>query len=247
LARYVEIMFTRELEIARLVELLSKKSNCFEDPKLVLIGGYGLRAFIPLSRSTRDCDFALRKENGWHLDEIKKWLAKEASIDALEKKEGSGYMRCVKLIKIGGRQASVSLDFMEGEVTGRVAQDRVIIDESFVADSLKTKIKIADKEIEVRVPRYSDFFILKTISARPSDVRDIAALVWKKGVPENLIQRISEMLPNPDKLEEKIRKPILPMIRDERFIHSWRGMFMTTKFDEETKERIIEQISTLLT
>jgi hypothetical protein len=106
-------MFTRELEIARLVELLSKKSNCFEDPKLVLIGGYGLRAFIPLSRSTRDCDFALRKENGWHLDEIKKWLAKEASIDALEKKEGSGYMRCVKLIKIGGRQASVSLDFME--------------------------------------------------------------------------------------------------------------------------------------
>lgn len=51
LARYVEIMKRREEEIAKLIEFLSEKSNSFEDPKLILIGGYGLRAFIPFIRS----------------------------------------------------------------------------------------------------------------------------------------------------------------------------------------------------
>ncbi|MEM3571955.1 MAG: hypothetical protein QW589_08540, partial [Candidatus Bathyarchaeia archaeon] len=62
-----------------------EKSNGFENPKLVLIGGYGLRAFIPFLRSTRDCDFALRKGNGWYLDEIKKWLANDVLIENFEK------------------------------------------------------------------------------------------------------------------------------------------------------------------
>ena len=100
MARYLEIMNVRELEIARLVEVLSKKSSCFENPKLILIGGYGLRAFIPFVRSTRDCDFALGKENGWNLDEIKKWLVGEGTVDIFEKKESSGYMRCIKLSEL---------------------------------------------------------------------------------------------------------------------------------------------------
>lgn len=48
------------------------------------MGGYGLRAFIPFFRSTGDCDL-LRKEDGWHFDEIKEWFSKEASIEAFEK------------------------------------------------------------------------------------------------------------------------------------------------------------------
>ena len=88
---------------------------------------------------------------------------------------------------------------------------------------------------------------MKTVSARPSDVRDIAALVWKNGIPEGLTQRIGEVLPYPEVFEEKIRKSVLPVIRDKRFLHSWGGMFVTTDFDGETKERIIEQLSKLLT
>jgi hypothetical protein len=68
-------MRMREEEIAKLMGLLSTKSKRFEDPKLILIGGYGLRAFIPFARSTRDCDFAIKKNNGWHLDEVKGWLS----------------------------------------------------------------------------------------------------------------------------------------------------------------------------
>lgn len=39
LARYVEIIRIREEEIARLIEFLSEKSNSFENPKIILIGG----------------------------------------------------------------------------------------------------------------------------------------------------------------------------------------------------------------
>lgn len=135
MARYVEIVRIKEEEVVKLIEFLSKKSNIFEGPKLILIGGYGLRAFIPFVRSTRDCDFVLMKKNGWYLDEVNRWLIEEASIEAFKKRDGSGYMRCLKLIKVGKRTVRVSLDFMEGEVTGRAKKDRVRIDENFVSNS----------------------------------------------------------------------------------------------------------------
>ena len=243
LAKYAELVRKKEEEIAKLLGLLSEKSEGFEEPKLILIGGYGLRVFVPFVRSTRDCDFALRKDDVWHLDEIKKWFAKEVLVDSLEKKDVSGYMRCVELIKVNDRQAKVSLDFMEGEVTGRSERDRVKIDERFVADSKKTKIIVADKELEVRVPSYRDYFLLKIVSARPSDVRDVATLVWKNGVPEGLEERIKEVMPHPEVFKEKLAESILPIMRDKRFLNSWKGMFMTDEFDEETKKRVIEQLS----
>lgn len=244
LARYVEMVRAREEEVANLIEFLSERSRGFEEPKLILIGGYGLRAFIPFVRSTRDCDFALRKEN-WHLDELKKWLAEEFLIETFEKKDSSGYMRCVKLIKIGRRHVRVSLDFMEGEVTGRAEKDIVRIDERFVLNSWRTKIKVADRGIEVRVPSYTDYFILKVVSSRASDAKDIATLLWKNGLPEGLEERVKEVMPYPEVFREKLRKSILPIIRDKRFLHSWRGTFMTTEFNEEIKEQIIQQLSKL--
>jgi len=108
LARYVEIVRAREEEIAKLMESLSEKSAGFEKPKLILIGGYGLRAFTPFLRSTRDCDFALRKKDGWHLDELRRWLAGLVSVQNFEKRERSGYMRCLKLVEAGGKQIRVS-------------------------------------------------------------------------------------------------------------------------------------------
>lgn len=245
LAKYIEIVRAREEEVAKLIEYLSRKSNGFENPKLILIGGYGLRAFIPFSRSTRDCDFALKKENSWHLDKIKRWLAKEFSIENFEKKDNSGFMKCVKVIKIGRRHAKVSLDFMEGEVTGRTEKDIVRIDERFILDSRKTKIKVAGREVEVKVPSYVDYFILKVVSGRASDARDIVTLIWKNGLPEKLEERAKEIMPYPEVFKEKLRKSILPIIRDKRFLHSWRGTFMITEFSEEIKEQIIGQLSKL--
>lgn len=79
---------------------------------------------------------------------MKEWFSKEAFIEAFGKRANHGYMRCVKLIKIGGRQLKVSLDFMEGQVTGRTEKDIVILDEKFVSNSWRVKIKVADKKVE---------------------------------------------------------------------------------------------------
>jgi len=179
------------------------------------------------------------------LNEIKEWLSKEVLIEHLEKKDSSGYMRCIKTIKIGKRTVRVSLDFMEGEVTGRAEKDRVRIDDKFVSESWKTKIRIADRGIEVRIPSYLDYFILKVISARASDVKDIATLVWKNGLPRGLKDRVKEVMPYPEVFREKLKKSILPTIRDKRFLHSWRGTFMTTELNEEIRKQIIKQISKL--
>lgn len=244
MARYVEVMRMREEEIAKLIEGLYKRSIGFEDPKLILIGGYGLRAFIPFARSTRDCDFVVKKNKGWHLDEIKKWLSGETSIEAFEKRDGSGFMRCIKLEYVGRKRMRVSLDFMEGEVTGREEEEVVRIDEMFVSGSSKTEISIADKEIGVRVPSYLDYFILKAVSARPSDVRDIATLVWINGMPKGIKRRVRQLMPYPDLFSKKIEL-LLPIIEDKRFLHSWRGTFIATDFDEDAKKRVIEELSKL--
>jgi len=244
LARYVEITKLREEEIAKLIELLYNRSKGFEDPKLILIGGYGLRAFIPFARSTRDCDFVVKKDKGWQLDEIKKWFSGEISIETIEKKDGLGFMRCIKLAKVGGKRMRVSLDIMEGEVTGREEKEVVIIDEMFVSGSSKTKISIADKGIDVRVPSYLDYFILKVVSARPSDVRDIATLVWRNGMPKGMKRRVGQLMPYPDLFGKKIES-LLSIIEDKRFLHSWRGTFMTTDFNEDAKKSVIEELSKL--
>jgi hypothetical protein len=135
---------------------------------------------------------------------------------------------------------------MEGEVTGRSERDVVKIDEKFVSDSWKTKINVAGREVEVRVPSCVDYFILKVMSARASDARDIATLVWKNGLPKGLMERSNEIVPYLEVFEEKLRKSILSTIKDKRFLHSWLGTFVDADFNEKHKEQVIEQLSSLL-
>jgi len=82
LVKHSEIMNLREEEIGRIIEQLSRQTNGFENPKMVLIGGYALRAFSSLSRYTRDCDFALKKPDGWNLDKIRKLLPNDLRMES---------------------------------------------------------------------------------------------------------------------------------------------------------------------
>jgi len=236
-------MKRREEEIGKLLEFLSKKSAGFKKPKLVLIGGYALRAFVPFSRYTRDCDFALKRKNGWAIDEIKKWLSKNTVVESFEKRDDYGFLRCVRVFD----KIRAALDLMEGKVVGRDEKRQVvIIDEEFVENSKLVKLKIAEKEIGVFVPTYADYMILKMISCRPSDVRDIATLIWKNKIPSKIRKRAKELLPDPKLLEDNLRKIIIPEISDERFINSWRGMFLTSELNEDVKREVINQLRSLL-
>jgi len=245
LVKQIEIMKRREQEIGKLLEFLSKKSADFTKPKLVLIGGYALRTFVPFSRYTRDCDFTLKKKNGWTLDEVKKWLSKNTIVERFEKRDDYGFLRCIRVFDKTSIRAS--LDFMEGKVVGRDEKRQVvIIDEKFVENSQLVKLKVAEKEIEVFVPAYADYMILKIVSCRSSDVRDIATLIWKNKIPSQIRKRVKEILPDPKVFKDNLRKIVIPEISDERFVNSWRGMFLTSEFTENIKHEVINQLRSLL-
>jgi hypothetical protein len=238
-------MKLREEEISRILEYLSKRTDGFENPKIVMIGGYALRALTSLSRYTRDCDFVLKKANGWSLDRIRKLLDKDWSMEVFEKRDICGFLRCVKLLEVDGRSVKISIDFMEGEVRGRTEEQRFFIDEEFLQKTTKMKILIAEKELEILVPDYTDYLLLKIMSARPSDIRDIATLVWKKRVPDNLKERAKKALAHPEILEKNM-KLIIDDISDRRFLNSWKGTFVTTEFTEKTKEEVLKELKKLL-
>lgn len=115
----IELMKRREEEILNSLLFLSKKTNDFTNPELILIGGYALRAFIPFSRFTRDCDFALMKKNGWNIDKIKEFLSKEYLVEEEQKRNNYGFLRCIKFVKYNKARVKVSIDFMEGEIRER--------------------------------------------------------------------------------------------------------------------------------
>jgi len=245
LANAIDVLKTREEEVRKLVELLAERTNGFEDPKLVLIGGYALRAFLPFSRDTRDCDFALGKGDPWRIDTIMQWFSKELEIAAEEKREDYAFLRCLKLLRIGRQQAKVSVDFMEGKVVSRPPQHVVLINKDFLDACTRARISIGNGTVDVYVPSYADYLILKIVSGRRSDVRDIAALVWKNGLPY-LQDRIAKLVPFPDCVQLSLRKVIVPDLEDKRFLHSWRGMFVTKEFTEEIKEEVLKQLLELL-
>jgi len=245
LVKHFEIMNLREEEIGRIIEQLSKQTEGFENPKIVMIGGYALRAFTSLSRYTRDCDFVLKKIDGWNLDKIKKLLPKDLSVEAFEKRGDYGFLRCIKLLKVNGRSAKISIDFMEGEVRGRMEEQVFFITEKFLQKTKKVKIPIAKKMIEIYVSDYTDYLILKIMSARPSDIRDIATLIWKDGIPDDLEERAKKVLAHPD-IAEKNLKLIINDISDKRFLDSWKGTFVTTEFTEKTKEKVLKELKKLV-
>jgi len=243
LPRAIEMMKKREEELLKAVRHLSERTDSFMKPKLVLIGGYALRTFIPLSRFTRDCDFIIRKKNGWNLDNIKAILPEEYSVEKEERHEKYGFMRWIKFIHYNKIRIKVSLDFMEGEIRGRKDEEVILIDEKMIDNSRFVSIYIADESISVAVPSYLDYFIMKVVSSRASDIRDIASMIYENGIPSKLTERIGQILPHPHILKVKLEQRIIPELRKATFLDSWKGIFATTQYSKSDKEKIVEQLS----
>jgi len=83
------------------------------------------------------------------------------------------------------------------------------------------------------------------VSGRRSDIRDIATLVWQKGIPENVKNRVKKILPYPQVFNENL-KQVIADISDKRFTDSWRGTFISTDFNESAKQEVLEKLLELL-
>lgn len=213
---------------------------------MIVIGGYALRVFIKFSRYTRDCDFILMKKNGWNLDLVKKIKPRGYSIQREEKYEDYGFLRLIKPIKYEKLKIKISFDFMEGEIRGRKKEDVVLIDKDMFDNSRTVLIPITDKEVKILVPNYPDYFIMKVVSARASDIRDIASMVHENGIPKRLKKRIKKILPYPEVFKNKISERVIPEIKEPNFIDSWKGIFATTEYTEKDKKRVLKELKSLL-
>lgn len=240
--RAIKLMKKREEEILKIIRYVSGKTKEFKDPKLVTIGGYALRAFIRFSRYTRDCDFVLRKRDGWHLDELNEIIPRDWRIKELKEKERYGFMRWLKFIKYNKTRIKVSLDFMEGEIRGREEEEVVLIDDEMIEKSRQTLVTIAEENVKVFVPDYGDYLIMKVVSCRASDIRDIASLIHENGIPKALSQRVKQIVPNPKIFYSRIRRRVIPEIERKTFIDSWKGIMATTEYTEKDKEKVAEQL-----
>lgn len=106
---------------------------------------------------------------------------------------------------------------------------------------LKT-IQIADKNVKIRVPSYLDYFIIKVVSSRPSDIRDIASLIHTNGTPKGIKERVKQILSYPEIFKIKMERKIIPEICKNTFLDSWRGIFATTKYTEKDRKNVIQQL-----
>ena len=84
---------------------------------------------------------------------------------------------------------------MEGEIRGRDEKEIILIDEKMIDNRRYIDIPIADNFVNLPVPSYVDYFIMKVVSARPSNIRDIATLILDNGIPKGVSRRIKEILP----------------------------------------------------
>lgn len=237
--KHKDVMQEREMEIGKILKYLYLKTDKFRNPKLILIGGYALRNYVPFSRYSRDCDFALKEG----IDKIKKIRPANMTLETFERKDSFAFMRWSKITEIGGKKVKTGVDFMESEIRGR-ENEIFRVDDKFLKNSKRTKLTVGT-ECEVFIPDYADLFLLKVISARRSDIRDIAAMVWKNGIPENLMKRAKEVTNLPI-FKNKLKNEIIPDIADPLFIHSFRGTFVTEEFNKHEQQEVIKKLKTIV-
>jgi len=84
------------------------------------------------------------------------------------------------------------------------------------------------------------------VSARPSDIRDLATLLWKNGVPEGLDKRVTELGPYPEIFAENIKTKLIPNTTHPSFLDSWKGTFVTKEFSENARQKVMQEANAML-
>ena len=148
------------------------------------------------------------------------------------------------ILQAGNKKAKLGLDFMECQVRGR-ENETFTIDDKFLENSSEAKIKVGSLQLKIFVPSYTDFFLLKVMSARRSDTRDIAALVWKNGTPKGIKKRLS-VLNDPAIFARNLEQKIIPDIKNKLFLNSWKGTFITNEFTEHDQKKVVKELEGLL-
>jgi len=219
----------REKEI---FETLKKIKNC----NFVVIGGYAVNTYT-LPRFSVDCDIVIK--NREELENIKESLLElgyNQEKDYFNTSYEGNFERFEKEIETN---LKVSIDILIKEVMDRQTGVRFSANWIFDNSALRNlQGKTVNEQLKVRIINVDALFIMKTISCRQTDIRDIFLLVTLIKDKKAVTQEISKRYNLKDRLDKALDK-----INSKKFKDELQGVF--GKVDDkvfEKNRKIIEEL-----
>src|SRR3989344_4801548 len=143
--------------------------------KFVIIGGYAVNAYT-LPRFSVDCDIVVKDKK--ELKEIEEVLLNFGYVkEEINKNKTSYYGDFLRLEKDIGDNIKVSIDILIKEVLDRQTKATFSADWIFDNSEIRTlRGKTITEELKLRIINLDALFILKFVSCRLTDIRDIFML-----------------------------------------------------------------------
>ena len=203
--------------------------------KFVIIGGYAVNAYA-LPRFSVDCDIVVKDKE--ELKEIEEVLVNFGYVEEECNKDKTSYYRdFLRLEKDMGDNIKVSIDILIKEVLDRQTNATFSADWVFDNSEIKTlKGKTITEELKLRIINLDALFVLKFVSCRLTDIRDIFMLAPniknKKWVKEEISKKYDF-----DKLFLKIKEKVT----SKQFKDSLQGVYgiINDKVFEKHKKAIL--------
>src|SRR3989344_6884253 len=219
----------REREIFETLKKMSKF-------KFVIIGGYAVNAYT-LPRFSVDCDIVVKDKE--ELKEIEKVLVNFGYVKEENNKDNTSYYGdFLRLEKDMGDNIKVSIDILIKEVLDR--QTNATFSANWVFDNSEMRTlrgKTITEELKLRIINLEALFVLKFVSCRLTDIRDIFMLAPniknKKWIKEEISRKYDF-----DKLFLKIKGKIT----SRQFKDSLQGVYgiIDDKVFEKHKKAILD-------
>src|SRR3990167_1938787 len=219
----------REKEIFETLKKMSKLN-------FVIIGGYAVNAYT-LPRFSVDCDIVVKDEE--ELKEIEETLVNFGYLKEDDNKDKTSYYGdFLRLEKDMGDDIKVSIDILIKEVLDRQTNAAFSADWVFDNSEIRTlRGKTITEELKLRIINLDALFILKLVSCRLTDIRDIFMLAPNIKNKEWIKEEISKKY-NFNKLFLKVKNKIT----SKQFKDSLQGVYgiIDDKVFEKHKKAILD-------
>ncbi len=204
--------------------------------KFVILGGYAVNAYT-LPRFSIDCDIVVKDKE--ELKEIEKTLVNFGYIkEENNKNKTSYYGDFLRLEKDLGDNIKVSIDVLIKEVLDRQTNATFSADWVFDNSEMRTlRGKTITEELKLKIIDLDALFVLKFVSCRLTDIRDIFMLAPniknKKWVKEEISKKYDF-----NKLFLKVEEKII----SKQFKDSLQGVYgiVDDKVFEKHKKAILD-------
>jgi len=203
--------------------------------KFIVIGGYAVNAYT-LPRFSVDCDIVIKDRD--ELTELERILLSEGYQKVNDISETPYDGKFERYEKEISSHFKVSFDILIGEVTDRQTNAKFSFDWIFNNSKIKTlRGKTFSEELKLRIIKLEALFVMKFISCRQTDIRDIFLLITSVKDKEWIKQEISQRTDFDDRLTKLVAE-----ITSKQFKDGLQGVFgfIDEKVFERNKKMILD-------